>query len=101
MRIRDWSSDVCSSDFYVWEKQGFTFDAGPTVITDPACLEELWNLSGRQIADYVELMPVNPFYRLYWQDGSQFDYSNDDSELEAQIRSLNTKDVDGYNRFLS
>ena len=47
---------------YVFEDKGFTFDAGPTVITDPSCLEELWGLSGRKLADYVELMPVTPFY---------------------------------------
>ena len=46
---------------YVWHDQGFTFDAGPTVITDPSCLEELFALSGRRLADYVELMPVSPF----------------------------------------
>ena len=86
---------------YVWEKQGFTFDAGPTVITDPDCLEELWRLSGRSMASHVELMPVHPFYRLYWQDGSQFDYSNDDAQLEAQIRAFSPADVDGYRRFLA
>ena len=55
---------------YFWEKDGFTFDAGPTVVTDPACLEELWALSGHRLADDVELMPVTPFYRLHWSDGT-------------------------------
>src|SRR3546814_12976360 len=86
---------------YVWEKQGFTFDAGPTVITDPDCLEELWRLSGRSMASHVELMPVPPFYRLYWQDGSQFDYSNDDAQLEAPNRAFSPADVCGYRRFLA
>ena len=49
---------------YYWERDGFTFDAGPTVITDPDCLKELWALSGHDIAEDVELMPVMPFYRL-------------------------------------
>jgi len=62
---------------YFWERDGFTFDAGPTVITDPACLKELWALSGHDIAEDVELMPVSPFYRLNWPDGINFDYSND------------------------
>ncbi|RZM17627.1 MAG: FAD-binding protein, partial [Sphingomonas sp.] len=48
---------------YYWERDGFTFDAGPTVITDPACLEELWQLTGRAMADDVTLEPVSPFYR--------------------------------------
>ncbi|HVJ71802.1 MAG TPA: phytoene desaturase family protein, partial [Sphingomicrobium sp.] len=85
---------------YVWKKDGFTFDAGPTVITDPACLEELWSLSGRRMSDDVELVPVNPFYRLLWNDGTAFDYSNDDTDLERQISALNPSDVAGYRRFL-
>jgi len=86
---------------YVWDDKGFIFDAGPTVITDPSCLEELWELSGRKLSDYVELMPVTPFYRLMWEDGYIFDYSNDDDSLFAQIKAKNPKDVDGYKRFLN
>ena len=86
---------------YVFEDAGFVFDAGPTVITDPSCLEELWALSGRKLSDYVELMPVTPFYRLMWEDGYVFDYSNDDERLFAQIKAKNPRDVDGYKRFLN
>jgi phytoene desaturase len=85
---------------YVWERDGFVFDAGPTVITDPACLEALWELSGRQLADDVELLPVTPFYRLSWPDGGRFDYSNDDVALAEQIRKLEPHDWEGYQRFL-
>ncbi|WP_199554166.1 phytoene desaturase [Sandaracinobacteroides hominis] len=85
---------------YVYETQGFKFDAGPTVVTDPTCLEELFQLSGRNIADYVELMPVTPFYRLMWEDGRVFDYSNDDELLYRQIAEKNPKDVEGYRRFM-
>ena len=85
---------------YVWRDQGFTFDAGPTVITDPACLEELFALSGRRLADYAPLLPVSPFYRLLWPDGSRFDYVNDQAELDRQIAAMNPGDVEGYRRFL-
>ena len=85
---------------YFWEKDGFTFDAGPTVVTDPPCLEELWQLTGHDIADDVELMKVMPFYRLNWPDGTNFDYSNDEDELNAEIAKLNPDDVIGYQRFL-
>jgi phytoene desaturase len=85
---------------YVWERDGFTFDAGPTVVTDPDCLAELWRLSGRDMAEDVELLPVNPFYRLSWPDGTSFDYSNDDALLNRQIAALNPEDVSGYRRFL-
>ena len=61
---------------YVYETEGFTFDAGPTVVTVPKCLDELFELTGRKLSDYVELMPISPFYRLFWEDGTVFDYSN-------------------------
>ncbi len=85
---------------YFWERDGFTFDAGPTVITDPDCLKDLWKLSGHDIAEDVELVPVTPFYRLSWPDGTQFDYSNDEPQLYAEIAKLNPADVEGYRRFL-
>ena len=85
---------------YYWQKDGFTFDAGPTVITDPACLRELWALSGHDMADDVELMPVTPFYRLNWPDGTTFDYSNDESQLRRQIARLDPADIAGYDAFL-
>ena len=59
---------------YVYEEAGFTFDAGPTVITDPAAIGELWAISGRDMSDYVTLLPVDPFYQLCWEDGYRFDY---------------------------
>ena len=85
---------------YFWEKDGFTFDAGPTVITDPASLEELWALSGNKLADDVELVPVTPFYRLNWPDGTNFDYSNDEPKLRAEIERVAPGDYDGYRDFL-
>lgn len=85
---------------YYWERDGHVFDAGPTVITDPNCLRELWELTGADMAADVDLMPVSPFYRLSWPDGSVFDYLNDDERLFAQIRDLDPADVEGYKRFL-
>jgi phytoene desaturase len=85
---------------WYWERDGFTFDAGPTVITDPPCLEELWNLSGHRMADDVDLMPVSPFYRLNWPDGTVFDYSNDEAHLRAEIARISPGDVVGYEDFL-
>ena len=85
---------------YFWEKDGHVFDAGPTVITDPACLRELWQLTGSDMARDVELVPVSPFYRLSWPDGTSFDYVNDDDQLARQIHALDPRDVEGYRRFL-
>ena len=85
---------------YYWERDGFTFDAGPTVITDPACLQELWGLTGRQMSEDVTLDPVLPFYRLNWPDGTNFDYTNDDQLLRAEIERLHPGDWAGYLKFL-
>jgi len=86
---------------YVYEDQGFTFDAGPTVITDPSALEELFAAAGKRMSDYVEMLPVSPFYRLCWEDGRHFDYANDQEALDRQIHARNPADVDGYKRFLA
>ncbi|MFM1903843.1 MAG: hypothetical protein RLZZ440_1743 [Planctomycetota bacterium] len=84
---------------YVFEDQGFVFDAGPTVITAPHCLEELFELSGRRLSDYVRLLPVTPLYRLQWSDGVEFDYVADEPGLIEQVRRVSPRDVDGYRRF--
>ncbi len=85
---------------YVYQDQGFTFDAGPTVITAPDCLAELFTLAGRSLADYVDMIPIDPFYRLLWDNGYQFEYNNDLEATLAQIRAKNPADEAGYRRFL-
>jgi phytoene desaturase len=85
---------------YYWERDGFTFDAGPTVITAPDTLRELWKLSGRDIGEDVKLVPVSPFYRLSWPDGTVFDYTNDDVKLRGELARLAPDDIEGYRRFL-
>lgn len=84
---------------YVYEQDGFKFDGGPTVITDPSCLEEVFEAGSRKLSDYVELMPVSPFYNLRWEDGTEFDYVQDGEGLKEQIRRINPDDVAGYERF--
>jgi phytoene desaturase len=91
--------DKAGGRAYVYEDDGFIFDAGPTVITAPHCLEELFKLTGRSLDNYVTLQPVTPFYRLVWSDGVQFDYVGKEGELLEQIRRISPRDVDGYKRF--
>src|SRR5687768_13102107 len=73
---------------YRFEDEGFRFDAGPTVVTAPDCVAELFELARRPMSDYVELMPVTPMYRLYWEDGATFDYTADEKSLLDEIRRL-------------
>ncbi|HTH27404.1 MAG TPA: phytoene desaturase [Sphingobium sp.] len=85
---------------YVWHRGGHVFDAGPTVITDPECLAQLWRLTGHDMAQDVTLLPVMPFYRLNWPDGTSFDYSNDEAALLNEIARLDPADVAGYAKFV-
>lgn len=82
----------------VWTQDGFSFDAGPTVITAPYLLDELFRAAGKRSEDYFELMPVDPFYRVAFHDGSEFDYVGDEERLLVQIKEFSPRDVDGYLR---
>ncbi len=85
---------------YVYRDAGFTFDGGPTVITAPSCLEEIFAAAGREMRDYIELLPVAPFYRLEWPDGDRFDYTGDGDAMHAQIAARDPEDGEGYRRFV-
>ena len=86
---------------YVYEDGGFTFDAGPTIITVPFVLRELAELAGKNLDDYVEIVPCEPYYRINFDDGRHFDYSGDPAKLEGEIARFNPDDVAGYRRFLA
>jgi len=86
---------------YVYKQDGFTFDAGPTIITAPFLLQELWDLCGRKLEDDVDLRPMDPFFRIRFDDGSVFDYSGDREANLAQIRQFNPDDVQGYIDYLA
>ena len=86
---------------YVYEDKGFTFDAGPTIITVPFILQELAALTGRNIDDYVKIVPCDPYYRIFFPDGRTFNYVGDQPRLEAEIAKFNPDDVAGYRKFLA
>ena len=91
--------DKAGGRAYVYKDAGFTFDAGPTVITAPHCIEELFEAAGQSMKDSIELLPVDPMYRLQWPDGAQFDYVSDETRLVEEIRRISPNDVAGYHRF--
>jgi len=86
---------------YVWKQDGFTFDAGPTIITAPFLLEELWETAGRRFSDDVELRLMDPFYRIRFDDGTWFDYSGDPERMRAEVARFNPGDLPGYEAFLA
>jgi len=87
---------------YVYRQDGFTFDGGPTVITAPWLFTELFTLAGRRAEEYITLVPVDPFYRVFFPDGTHFDYSGDEARMVSEIRRLGADeaDVDGYLEFV-
>jgi len=85
---------------YVHRQDGFTFDAGPTIITAPQLLEELWALCGKKLSDDITLKPIEPFYRLRFDDGTYFDYSGDEATMRREIARFNPDDLAGYDRFV-
>lgn len=85
---------------YVHERDGYTFDAGPTIVTAPFLFEELWQLAGRRLEDDVTLEPMDPFYRIRFHDGTWFDYNGDPDAMREEVRRLAPEDVDGYERFM-
>jgi phytoene desaturase len=85
----------------VFQQDGFTFDAGPTIITAPYLLEELFTLAGRRLADYVTLFPLDPFYRIRFDDGTVFTYSGDPERMRAEVARISPDDVAGYEAFMA
>jgi len=85
---------------YVYEQDGFKFDAGPTIITAPFLIDELFELGGRKTSDYLEIVPCHPYYRILFHDGKQFDYTGDESQIIPEIEKFEPSDVPGYRRFV-
>src|SRR4028118_1462359 len=84
---------------YVYEQDGFKFDGGPTILTAPWLIDEMFEVAGRRREDFLELVKVHPFYNIRFEDGTVFNYDDDRENLLDQIRKFNPADVEGYKRF--
>ncbi|CAO4174499.1 phytoene desaturase [Methylorubrum extorquens] len=85
----------------IHRQDGFTFDAGPTIVTAPFLFEELWRLCGREMREDVTLVPMQPFYRIRFEDGQSFAYSGDRAAMRAEVARFSPGDVPGYERFMA
>jgi phytoene desaturase len=85
---------------YVFRQDGYTFDAGPTIITAPYLLDELWEMCGRRREDDVALRTVDPFYRIRFDDGTWLSCHADPARTRAEIARIAPGDLDGFDRFL-
>ena len=80
----------------VFERNGFKFDGGPTVITAPYLIYELFEIFNKNPSDYISIKPLDIWYRFIFEDGFSFDYSGDENSMKEQIGKINKKDVNGY-----
>lgn len=85
---------------YVYEIDGFKFDGGPTVITAPFMFDDIFEAAGKNREDYFELIPCDPFYRIFNADGKKFDYNGKHDFVLNEIDKWNPDDKEGYTRFL-
>ena len=85
----------------VFKKNGFTFDGGPTVITAPYLINELFDLFKKDPKDYIKLTPLKIWYQFIFEDKTKFDYSGNESEMKNQIQKINKTDVKGYEKLVN
>ena len=85
----------------MFEKNGFTYDGGPTVITAPYLINELFELFNKDPKDYIELAPLKIWYQFIFEDGSKFNYSGNEIEMKNQIEKINKEDVLGYEQLVN
>ena len=85
----------------VFKKGKFTYDGGPTVITAPYLFKELFSLFNKKISDYVNIVPLDLWYRFVFNDGETFDYNGDDKSMEDQVKKFNAKDYNGYKKLVN
>ena len=84
----------------IFEKNGFNYDGGPTVITAPYLINELFELFKKNPNDYIKLSPLNVWYQFVFEDHSKFNYSGDETEMKKQISKINKDDVKGYEKLV-
>ncbi len=84
---------------YVYEQDGFKFDGGPTIITAPWLIDDLFEVAGKDSRDYLKLVKLDPFYNIRWEDGTVFRYNDNRTDLSAQIAAIAPDEVGNYRRF--
>lgn len=85
---------------YQFKKNGYTFDMGPSLITAPEIIKSVFRAAGKDIADYLELLKLDPYYRIYFHDQTYLDYSGDAQAMKAQMAAFHAGDAQNYDRFM-
>ncbi|MDH3251816.1 MAG: FAD-dependent oxidoreductase, partial [Ignavibacteria bacterium] len=86
---------------YQLVKNGYTFDMGPSLITAPFIIERVFAAAGKRMDQYLDIVPLDPFYRIYFHDGTFMDYSGDPDKMKAEMAKFNPNDALHYDRFFA
>lgn len=86
---------------YQLVKEGYTFDMGPSIITAPDLIQRVFTCAGARVSDYLELVKLDPFYRIYFHDGSSLDYTDNSERIKQQMARFSEKDAANYDRFMA
>lgn len=86
---------------YQFSKDGYTFDMGPSLITAPEIIQGVFSVAGKKMEDYLDLIPLDPFYRIYFHDGTYIDYSGDTDKMKEQMAKFNKEDAENYEAFIN
>ena len=93
-------NDMVGGHAYQLKKDGYTFDMGPSLVTAPDIIQSIFKSANRDMHDYLDLMYLDPFYRIYFHDGSFMDYCGDGDRMKAQMAAFNPQDAANYDRFM-
>lgn len=93
-------NDRVGGHAYQLKLNGYTFDLGPSLITIPDLIRDIFTTAGKKLEDYLELIPLNPYYRIYFHDGTYIDYSGDTAKMQEQLGQFHPKDAESYDKFI-
>ncbi len=93
--------DMVGGHAYQLKKDGYTFDMGPSLITAPDILRAIFEAAGKKMEDYLDLIYLDPFYRIYFYDGTKIDYCADSEKMKSQLAEFNKKDAENYDKFMT
>ena len=93
-------NDKVGGHAYQLKKAGYTFDMGPSLITAPDIIRSIFKSAGKKLEDYLDLIYLDPFYRIYFHDKSMIDYTADGEKMKSQMAKFNTGDAANYDKFM-
>lgn len=93
-------NELVGGHAYQFKEKGYTFDMGPSLITEPAIVDDVFKAASKKLEDYLQITELDPFYRIYFHDKTYLDYSGDTTKMKQQIAKFNAEDARNYDSFM-